>query len=247
MGTSPPSARVGVRSHCAALSALPIISTAVAYTRANRTVRSDSAAVRRECRLRRRVKVRCGMPSFSESAAFFRSSFSPSTMREPEGRPLRISSASSAKLLIVRPRTFLPPRTSAITAEVILSLLAIYNTPIGRRIRDAQDAAHRVAPQATADLDGIWYYGAKESGSVEIANHLIDSITERFNLLVPPAVEICSRVVERRNPPPKQSLDGAPFRVGVYATPGPDGYAISRAVSDSFFCGADFRWSAPFT
>src|SRR5450759_6022863 len=25
------------------------------------------------------------------------------------------------------------------------------------------------------------------------------------------------------------------------------GYAISRAVSDSFLCGADFRWSAPCT
>jgi len=42
---------------------------------------------------------------------------------------------------------------------------------------------HRVAPQATADLDGIWYYVAKESGSIEIANHLIDSITDRFFLL----------------------------------------------------------------
>src|SRR5271163_2660988 len=122
MGISPPSARLGVRSHSAALPALPIISTAVAYTRANRTVRSDSATVRRECRLRRRVKVRCGMPRVSESAAFLRSSFSPSTMREPDGRPLRIRSASSAKLLMERPRTFLPPRASAIPVDVILAL-----------------------------------------------------------------------------------------------------------------------------
>jgi toxin ParE1/3/4 len=43
--------------------------------------------------------------------------------------------------------------------------------------------AHRVAPQAAADLDGIWYYIAKESGSIEIANHLIDSITDRFLVL----------------------------------------------------------------
>ncbi len=43
--------------------------------------------------------------------------------------------------------------------------------------------AHRVAPQATADLDGIWYYLAKESGSIENANQLIDSITDRFLLL----------------------------------------------------------------
>jgi toxin ParE1/3/4 len=43
--------------------------------------------------------------------------------------------------------------------------------------------AHRVAPQAEAELDNIWYYVAKESGSVEIADRLIDSITERYYLL----------------------------------------------------------------
>jgi len=43
--------------------------------------------------------------------------------------------------------------------------------------------AHRVAPQAAADLDAIWYYVATESGSIEIANQLIDSITDRFFLL----------------------------------------------------------------
>lgn len=43
--------------------------------------------------------------------------------------------------------------------------------------------AHRLSPQAVADLDGIWYYVATESGSIETANHLIDSITERFFLL----------------------------------------------------------------
>lgn len=40
--------------------------------------------------------------------------------------------------------------------------------------------AHRVAPQASADPDDIRYYIAKESGSIEIADQLIDSITERF-------------------------------------------------------------------
>ena len=34
---------------------------------------------------------------------------------------------------------------------------------------------HCVAPRAEADLDDIWYYVAKESGSIEIANRLIDS------------------------------------------------------------------------
>jgi toxin ParE1/3/4 len=43
--------------------------------------------------------------------------------------------------------------------------------------------AHRVAPEAEAELDNIWYYVAKESGSIEIAGRLIDSITERFYLL----------------------------------------------------------------
>jgi toxin ParE1/3/4 len=39
--------------------------------------------------------------------------------------------------------------------------------------------AHRVAPRAEADLDDIWLYVAKESSSIEIANRLIDTITER--------------------------------------------------------------------
>ena len=42
--------------------------------------------------------------------------------------------------------------------------------------------AHRVAPEAEAELDNIWYYVAKESGSIEIADRLIDSITRRFYL-----------------------------------------------------------------
>jgi len=36
--------------------------------------------------------------------------------------------------------------------------------------------AHRVAPEAEAELDNIWYYVAKDSGSIEIADRLIDSI-----------------------------------------------------------------------
>ena len=30
------------------------------------------------------------------------------------------------------------------------------------------------------DLDDIWLYVAKESGSIEIANRLIDTLTDRF-------------------------------------------------------------------
>jgi hypothetical protein len=40
--------------------------------------------------------------------------------------------------------------------------------------------AHRVAPRAQTDLDEIWFYVAKESSSIEIADRLIDSITDRF-------------------------------------------------------------------
>jgi len=43
--------------------------------------------------------------------------------------------------------------------------------------------AHRLAPEAEAELDDIWYYVAKESGSIEIADRLIDSLTERLFLL----------------------------------------------------------------
>ena len=43
--------------------------------------------------------------------------------------------------------------------------------------------AHYLAPQATADLDDVWYYVAVESRSVEIADRFVDSLTERFFLL----------------------------------------------------------------
>ncbi len=42
---------------------------------------------------------------------------------------------------------------------------------------------HRVAPEAEAELDGVWYYIAKASGSIEIADRVIDSLTNRFFLL----------------------------------------------------------------
>ncbi len=39
---------------------------------------------------------------------------------------------------------------------------------------------HRLATLAETDLDDIWFYVAKESSSMETANHLIDTITDRF-------------------------------------------------------------------
>jgi toxin ParE1/3/4 len=43
--------------------------------------------------------------------------------------------------------------------------------------------AHCIAPRAEADLDEIWLYVAKESGSMEVATRLVDSITDRFCFL----------------------------------------------------------------
>jgi toxin ParE1/3/4 len=38
-------------------------------------------------------------------------------------------------------------------------------------------------PSAEAELDDIWIYVARASGSIEIANRLIDALTERLFLL----------------------------------------------------------------
>jgi toxin ParE1/3/4 len=43
--------------------------------------------------------------------------------------------------------------------------------------------AHRLAAQAEAELDGIWYYIVKESGSMEIADRFIESLADRFYML----------------------------------------------------------------
>jgi toxin ParE1/3/4 len=40
----------------------------------------------------------------------------------------------------------------------------------------------RVSHPAERDLDDIWYYIVKKSGSIEIADRLIESITETFPL-----------------------------------------------------------------
>ena len=42
---------------------------------------------------------------------------------------------------------------------------------------------HCRTPQTDSDLDDIWYYVATKSGSIEIADRLSDSITDRFFLL----------------------------------------------------------------
>jgi toxin ParE1/3/4 len=43
--------------------------------------------------------------------------------------------------------------------------------------------ALRVAPEVEAELDEIWSYLAIESGAADVANRLVNSITNRFFLL----------------------------------------------------------------
>ena len=43
--------------------------------------------------------------------------------------------------------------------------------------------AHRLAPQARAQLVNIWTYIVKQGGNVAAADGVIDAITERFYLL----------------------------------------------------------------
>lgn len=43
--------------------------------------------------------------------------------------------------------------------------------------------AHHLAPEAEADLDEIWHYIATESDSIEMADRIVDSLTDRFFLL----------------------------------------------------------------
>jgi toxin ParE1/3/4 len=42
---------------------------------------------------------------------------------------------------------------------------------------------HIRSPQARSDLQEIWRYVATDSGSLDVADRLIDSITDRFALL----------------------------------------------------------------
>jgi toxin ParE1/3/4 len=43
--------------------------------------------------------------------------------------------------------------------------------------------ADRLTPEAEADLDEIWFYLAKTSASLEVADRFIDTLTSRFFLL----------------------------------------------------------------
>jgi len=41
----------------------------------------------------------------------------------------------------------------------------------------------RLSPEAEAELDDIWFRVARESGSIDIATRVVESITDRFRLL----------------------------------------------------------------
>jgi plasmid stabilization system protein ParE len=41
----------------------------------------------------------------------------------------------------------------------------------------------QISPEAEAEIDEIWLYVARESGTIEIANRVVDGITSRFGLL----------------------------------------------------------------
>jgi toxin ParE1/3/4 len=43
--------------------------------------------------------------------------------------------------------------------------------------------AHRLALEAEADLDNIWYFIASESGNPEVADRFIETLSQRFLVL----------------------------------------------------------------
>lgn len=59
--------------------------------------------------------------------------------------------------------------------------MAVIGLP-ARSVRPAPNKRIRVADPAERDLDDIWYFIAKKSGSIEIANGFVDSVTATFPL-----------------------------------------------------------------
>lgn len=69
---------------------------------------------------------------------------------------------------------------------------------------------HLRRPQANSDLDDIWYYIATSSGSVEIADRLVDSLTDRFVLLGGHPNLARTREGLARQPEPGRPVRGQP-------------------------------------
>jgi len=98
--------------------------------------------------------------------------------------------------------------------------------------------AHRLAPQAEADLDDIWYYTARQSQSIEIADRVVDSITERFFLLA-----TYPHVGRRRDEDLRPGLRSFPVGeyVIIYRVQGED-VLILRVLRGSRDIEASFRY-----
>ena len=78
---------------------------------------------------------------------------------------------------------------------------------------------HRIAPTAEAELDDVWLYLARNSGSAETADRIVDAVTARFSLLAN-----YPHIGRRRDYDLRQGLRS--FAVGeyviVYRADGPD-------------------------
>jgi toxin ParE1/3/4 len=98
--------------------------------------------------------------------------------------------------------------------------------------------AHRLAPQAEADLDDIWYYTATQTQSIEIADRVVDSITDRFFLLA-----IYPHLGRWRDEDLRPGLGSFPVGeyVIIYRVEGED-VLIIRALSGSRDIEALFRY-----
>ena len=86
--------------------------------------------------------------------------------------------------------------------------------------------AHRVAPQAKADLDAIWLYVAKEADSMDAATRLIDAITSRFLFLA--SFPYVGRARDDDFGPRTRSVAVSEYVI-VYSVEGPD-VSILRVV-----------------
>jgi plasmid stabilization system protein ParE len=80
--------------------------------------------------------------------------------------------------------------------------------------------AHRVSPQAEADLDRLWFHVASEASSLEVADRLIDSISQRFFLL-----SRCPQLGRRRDEDLRAGLRSFPGgeHIILYRIDGEDG------------------------
>lgn len=94
--------------------------------------------------------------------------------------------------------------------------------------------AHLVAPRAVADLDDIWIYVARESGSIDLANHFVDSITEHFYALA--RFPYLGRMREEDLGPGHRSLAVGEYVI-VYRVEGEDAFILRVVHGKRYFEG----------